>query len=63
MWLGHYHPIFNYTILLACVRADANADDRSNTIPPCLKKESEYDQEIPHSQTADKPVASLGRAT
>ena len=24
---------------------------------------SEYDQEIPQSQTADKPVASLGRAT
>ena len=24
---------------------------------------SEYDQEIPQSQTADKPVASYGRAT
>ena len=24
---------------------------------------SEYDQEIPQSQTADKPVAPLGRAT
>ena len=24
---------------------------------------SEYDQEIPQSQTADKPVASRGRAT
>ena len=33
MWLGHYHHIFNYTRLLACVRADGNADDRSNTIP------------------------------
>ena len=27
------------------------------------KIESEYDQEIPQSQTADKPVASWGRAT
>ena len=26
-------------------------------------KNSEYDQEIPQSQTADKPVASGGRAT
>ena len=24
---------------------------------------SEYDQEIPHSQTADKPMAPQGRAT
>ena len=24
---------------------------------------SEYDQEIPHSQTADKPMAPLGKAT
>ena len=28
-----------------------------------LKIVSEYDQEIPHLQTADKPVASRGRAT
>ena len=28
-----------------------------------MKTVSEYDQETPHSQTADKPVASLGRAT
>ena len=27
------------------------------------KIESEYDQEIPQSQTADKPMASRGRAT
>ena len=27
------------------------------------KKGSEYDQEIPQSQTADKPMASQGRAT
>ena len=27
-----------------------------------LKIESEYDQEIPQSQTADKPVASRGRS-
>ena len=26
-------------------------------------KNSEYDQKIPQSQTADKPIASLGRAT
>ena len=26
-------------------------------------KNSEYDQEIPQSQSADKPVASRGRAT
>ena len=26
-------------------------------------KNSEYDQDIPQSQTADKPVASRGRAT
>ena len=26
------------------------------------KKVSEYDQEIPHLQTADNPVASRGRA-
>ena len=30
---------------------------------PVKKKESEYEQEIPQSQTADKPVASWGRAT
>ena len=41
-WTLHaYHHIFNYTRLLAYVRADANADDRSNTI--LLKKESEYE--------------------
>ena len=28
----------------------------------CLKIVSEYDQEIPQSQTADNPVASRGRA-
>ena len=28
-----------------------------------LIKNSEYDQEIPQSQTADKPMASRGRAT
>ena len=28
-----------------------------------LKKVSEYDQEIPQSQTADKPMAPPGRAT
>ena len=28
-----------------------------------VKKRSEYDKEIPQSQTADKPLASLGRAT
>ena len=28
-----------------------------------LKKVSEYDQEIPQSQTADKPMAPRGRAT
>ena len=27
------------------------------------KKVSEYDQEIPHSFTADQPTAPLGRAT
>ena len=27
------------------------------------KTVSEYDQEIPHSQTADKPMASQGRGT
>ena len=27
------------------------------------KKVSEYDQEIPHSHTADQPPAPLGRAT
>ena len=27
------------------------------------KKVSEYDQEIPQSQTADKPMAPRGRAT
>ena len=42
-WTLAYHHIFNYVRLLACVRADANADDRSNTILPCYKKESEYE--------------------
>ena len=28
-----------------------------------IKKVSEYDQEIPQSQTADKPMAPRGRAT
>ena len=28
-----------------------------------LKKVSEYDQEIPQSQTADNPMALQGRAT
>ena len=28
-----------------------------------LKIVSEYDQEIPQSQTADKPMATRGRAT
>ena len=27
------------------------------------KKKSEYDQEIPQSQTADKPMVPRGRAT
>ena len=29
----------------------------------CKKKKSEYDQEIPQSQTAVKPMAPRGRAT
>ena len=29
----------------------------------CKVKTSEYDQEIPQPQTADKPVAPRGRAT
>ena len=32
------------------------------TIPSLLKIVSEYDQEIPQSQTADNPVAPRGRA-
>ena len=28
-----------------------------------MVKASEYHQEIPQSQTADKPMASIGRAT
>ena len=38
----------------------------SNTLQNCFtmeaKKVSEYDQEIPESQTADYPVAPQGRA-
>ena len=35
-----------------------------NPILHCLEKQkSEYDQEIPRSQTADKPMAPGGRAT
>ena len=30
---------------------------------PWPKKVSEYDQAIPQSQTADKPIAPRGRAT
>ena len=29
----------------------------------CISKNSEYDQEIPQSRTADKPMAPRGRAT
>ena len=32
-------------------------------IHPCLKVVSEYDQEIPQSQTANNPMAPRGRAT
>ena len=31
--------------------------------PTISYEKSEYDQEIPQSQTADKPMAPLGRAT
>ena len=34
-----------------------------NSWPPIYKKVSEYNQEIPQSKTADKPVTSCGRAT
>ena len=33
------------------------------TKPLGAKIESKYNQEIPQSQTADKPMAPLGRAT
>ena len=33
------------------------------TVDGHFKNSSEYDQEIPQSQTADKPMASRGRAT
>ena len=32
-------------------------------LTPCMIKVSEHDQEIPQSQTADKPMAPRGRAT
>ena len=34
--------------------------DKSSTLFQVTKIESEYDQEIPQSQTADNPVASRG---
>ena len=38
-------------------------DKMQNTSPLiCTKIVSEYDQEVPHSQTADNPVAPRGRA-
>ena len=39
--------------------------DSSSTIGELIEliKNSEYDQEIPQSQTADNPVAPRGRAT
>ena len=40
--------------------ADIRTDTQHINI---FKKVSEYDQEIPQSQTADKPMAPRGRAT
>ena len=42
---------------------EATTDQR--LLRPLLKSKivSEYDQEIPQSQTADKPMAQRGRAT
>ena len=39
------------------IQAKKNEQTKQN------KKVGEYDQKIPQSQTADKPMASLGRAT
>ena len=36
---------------------------QAQLVPKSCVKNSEYDQEIPHSQTADKPMALRGRAT
>ena len=41
---------------------DQTVAPRERTIRTQTKIVSEYDQEIPRSQTADKPMASRGRA-
>ena len=47
-WVAIQHPVSNFDML------------QSTEYKKIL---SEYDQEIPHSQTADNPVAPRGRAT
>ena len=50
---------------LSTVFQSATGDgmDVVSTFSVKTKMVIEYDEEIPHSQTADKPMASRGRAT
>ena len=64
-WLWHFLVILTYFLFLStCSLYWAKFTPVSTIILSCLLKiVSEYDQEIPRSQTADKPVTSWGRTT
>ena len=55
------------TIIFTLSRKYRNVDPRGHrkirVYDCCIKIVSDYDQEIPQLQTADKPMAPLGTAT
>ena len=53
------HPFQNIVMQLTMEKQQLQ---QHITLKLCLKIASEYDQEIPQSQTADNPVALRGRA-
>ena len=46
-----------------CILCNVEVEDKMHFLLKCSKIVSEYDQEIPQSQTTDNPVAPRGRAT
>ena len=54
--MGSFHSVLNTTIL------DVIPEKEVKLAVNNMKIVSEYDQEIPQSQTADNPMAPLGRA-